>query len=143
MLPPQRRWTPTSSNRAVIPANEGFGPSQRKTAPANDRRAAKSPSNVLTDPCQSGILRDSPADRGSMPFRGLSKVIVHMLPARRFAAATALSLIASGFFTLLFSAWGSAAEAASGSCPDAAELTVLPSPIAPWKGVTLRFMVVV
>jgi hypothetical protein len=78
-----------------------------------------------------------------MRFRGPGKVIVHMLLARRFAAAMASSLIASGFFILFFAVWGSAAEAASGACGDVAELTVLPSPIAPWKGAPLRVMVVV
>jgi len=66
-----------------------------------------------------------------------------MLLARRFAAAaTALLLIAGGFFILLFSALGSPAEAASDTCGDAAEVTVLPSPLAPWKGAPLRVMVV-
>ncbi len=57
-----------------------------------------------------------------------------MLLASRFAAA------ATALF--LFSTVGSPAEAASGDCADAAELTVLPSPIAPWKGAPLRVMVV-
>jgi hypothetical protein len=57
-----------------------------------------------------------------------------MLLARRFAAAATV--------LFLFSTVDSPAEAASGNCPDAAELTVLPSPIAPWKGAPLRVMVV-
>jgi hypothetical protein len=58
-----------------------------------------------------------------------------MLLASRFAAAaTAL---------LLFSTVDSPAEAASGICGDAAGLTVLPSPLAPWKGAPLRVMIVV
>jgi hypothetical protein len=69
--------------------------------------------------------------------------VIQMLLARRFAAAaTALLLIAGGFFILLFSAVDSSAEVASGVCGDAAELTVLPSPLAPWKGAPLRVMVV-
>ena len=36
----------------------------------------------------------------------------------------------------------SPAEAASEICGDAAELSVLPSPLAPWKGAPLRVMVV-
>ncbi len=36
----------------------------------------------------------------------------------------------------------SPAQAESGSCADAAELSVLPSPFAPWKGAPLRVMVV-
>jgi hypothetical protein len=60
--------------------------------------------------------------------------VVKMLLASRFAAAaTAL---------LLFSTMDVPAEAASGSCGDAAGLTVLPSPMAPWKGMPLRVMVV-
>jgi hypothetical protein len=56
-----------------------------------------------------------------------------MLLARRIAAAaTAL---------LLFSIVDSPAQAASGAC-DPAELTVFPSPIAPWKGAPLRVMII-
>ena len=62
-----------------------------------------------------------------------------MLLAHRFAATTASLLIASGLF---FAAGDAAAEAASGTCAEAAELTVLPSPVAPWKGAPLRVMVV-
>jgi hypothetical protein len=66
-----------------------------------------------------------------------------LLPGRRFAAAaTALLLVAAVFFVSLFSAVSSRAEGASGSCEDAAELAVLPSPIAPWKGAPLRILVV-
>jgi len=57
-----------------------------------------------------------------------------MLLASRFAAA------ATALF--LFSTMDSPAEAASGNCADAAELAVLPSPNAPWKGAPLRVMVV-
>ncbi|MGC2809509.1 MAG: hypothetical protein WA303_03955, partial [Bradyrhizobium sp.] len=48
-------------------------------------------------------------------------------------------LIASGLFV---SAASAAAEAASGTCADAAGLVVLPSPLAPWKGAPLRVMLV-
>jgi hypothetical protein len=60
--------------------------------------------------------------------------------ARRFgsAAATALLLIAGAFSVFLLSAVDSRAEGPSGSCEDAAELAVLSSPIAPWKGAPLR-----
>jgi hypothetical protein len=57
-----------------------------------------------------------------------------MLFARRFAAA------ATALF--LFSMVDSPAQAAAGDCGDAAELQVLPSPLAPWKGAPLRVMVV-
>jgi hypothetical protein len=63
--------------------------------------------------------------------------------ARGFAAAaTASLLIAGGLVGLLVSAAQSPAAAASAGCADAADVTVLPSPIAPWKGAPLRVMVV-
>ena len=42
------------------------------------------------------------------------------------------------FSPVLFSAADSRAQGSSGTCEDAAELAVLPSPIAPWKGAPLR-----
>ena len=64
-----------------------------------------------------------------------------MLAGRRFAgAATTCLLITGGFFLLHFAQ--SAAGAASGSCANSAEVTVLPSPQAPWTGAPLRVMVV-
>ena len=60
-----------------------------------------------------------------------------MFLARQFAVAlTALPLIAVTLFGFLFSAVD--ARAQSGVCEDAAELAVLPSPVAPWKGAPLR-----
>src|ERR1700674_4439972 len=65
-----------------------------------------------------------------------------MLLARRFAAAAIVFLlIAGGFFVLLVS-MVEAAAAASDSCANPAEVTVLPSPLAPWTGAPLRVMVV-
>jgi hypothetical protein len=62
-----------------------------------------------------------------------------LLPARRLAAAvTASLLIAGAFFVLLFSVGASQAQDQIGTCEDAAELAVLSSPIAPWKGAPLR-----
>ena len=62
-----------------------------------------------------------------------------LFPARQFAAAvTASLLIAGAFFVFLFSAVDSQAQGPAGTCEDAAELAVLPSPIAPWKGAPLR-----
>jgi hypothetical protein len=60
-----------------------------------------------------------------------------MSPARPFPAArTALWLIA-GCFTLLFPV-GASEAAGAVSCEDAAQIAVLPSPVAPWKGAPLR-----
>jgi hypothetical protein len=60
-----------------------------------------------------------------------------MLPKRRFAAAaTAFVLTAGGSFL------SAPAAAASDGCAMAAEVTVLPSPLAPWSGAPLRVMVV-
>ena len=62
-----------------------------------------------------------------------------MFLARQFAAATtARLLIAGAFFAFLFSAVDVRAQGSSALCEDAAELAVLPSPIAPWKGAPLR-----
>ena len=59
--------------------------------------------------------------------------------ARRLTAAvTALSLMTGSFFIVLLSAVGARAESQSGICEDAAELAVLSSPLAPWKGAPLR-----
>ncbi len=54
------------------------------------------------------------------------------------AAVTALLPIAGAFFVVLFSAADARAEGLSGTCEDAAEVAVLPSPLAPWKGAPLR-----
>lgn len=62
--------------------------------------------------------------------------------ARRFTAATAGLLIAGAFFALLVSTIGSRAQTPANACKDSAELTVLPSPLAPWKGAPLRVMMV-
>ncbi|MGP0091055.1 MAG: hypothetical protein ACLPKB_14015 [Xanthobacteraceae bacterium] len=61
-----------------------------------------------------------------------------MFTARRSTAAvTALLLLAGAFCTVLFSGADARAQGPLGSCEDAAELAVLPSPIAPWKGAPL------
>jgi hypothetical protein len=63
-----------------------------------------------------------------------SRKVVDMLLARRFVTlATAL---------LLFTIIHPAAKAAAAGCADDSELTVLPSPFAPWKGAPLRVMAV-
>lgn len=62
--------------------------------------------------------------------------------ARRFTAATAGLLIAGAFFALLVSTIGSRAQTPANACKESAELTVLPSPLAPWKGAPLRVMMV-
>jgi hypothetical protein len=59
-----------------------------------------------------------------------------MLLARWFAVtAVALSPIAAGFVA-------TPVAAAPATCVEAADLTVLPSPVTPWKGAPLRVMVV-
>jgi hypothetical protein len=63
-----------------------------------------------------------------------------LIPTRKFAAAaTAPMLIAGAFFAFLFAA---ESQAEGGVCEDAAQITVLPSPIAPWKGAPLRVIFV-
>ena len=66
-----------------------------------------------------------------------------MLFARWFAVAATASLpVAGGLAAVPFLATESPAIAASASCGEVADLTVLPSPFAPWKGAPLRVMVV-
>jgi hypothetical protein len=65
--------------------------------------------------------------------------VANLIPARRFtAAATALLPLASACFVVLFSVMAAQAQGRSGSCEDALELAVLPSPAAPWTGAPLR-----
>jgi hypothetical protein len=62
-----------------------------------------------------------------------------LLPVRQFAAPTRAWLpITGAAFVILFSAIDVRAQGSSGICEDAAELAVLSSPIAPWKGAPLR-----
>jgi hypothetical protein len=56
---------------------------------------------------------------------------------RGFAVAWTASLLVAGAFVVL-SGESSRAQAPGSSCEDAAQLAVLPSPIAPWKGAPLR-----
>jgi hypothetical protein len=60
--------------------------------------------------------------------------------AHRSAAAAVLTLIAGVALLVLLPLRGARAEASS-ACEEAAELSVLPSPIAPWKGAPLRILV--
>ncbi len=67
---------------------------------------------------------------------------LQVFPARRFsAAATAFLPFAGACLALLFSAVDARAQGAARGCEDAAEIAVLPSPIAPWKGAPLRVIV--
>jgi hypothetical protein len=61
-----------------------------------------------------------------------------MFPARRFAASLP---IASAFFVFLFPLAEARAQVSSGACEELAEVAVLPSPIAPWKGAPLRILI--
>jgi hypothetical protein len=66
-----------------------------------------------------------------------------MFSARQFAAThavTASLLIAGAFCVTLLVGSGARAQGPSpgGSCDDAADLAVLPSPVSPWKGAPLR-----
>ena len=63
-----------------------------------------------------------------------------MFQAWRFAAAAGV-LIASGFFVLPFALADAQAAGSPGSCEYIAEIAVLPSPLAPWKGAPLSILV--
>ena len=59
---------------------------------------------------------------------------------RRFGFAASL-LIAGAFCVSLFGAAGARAEDSSAACEEAAQIAVLPAPIAPWTGAPLRVLV--
>jgi hypothetical protein len=62
-----------------------------------------------------------------------------LLPTRRFVAAlTAVLPIAGALLISTSDAW---AQSPSGACADAADIAILPSPLAPWKGAPLRVLV--
>ena len=55
-------------------------------------------------------------------------------------AVSALSLMVGAFSIIFYSTTDSQAQTAAARCEDAAELAVLPSPLAPWKGAPLRVL---
>ena len=61
-----------------------------------------------------------------------------MLQIRRITATLAAMLPLAGAF-LMFT--GANAMAQGGACDEAADIAVLPAPIAPWKGAPLRVIV--
>ena len=57
---------------------------------------------------------------------------------RSAAAVTAAMLITTAFLVLLVSAVDARAQSSPGSCQGAADVAVLPAPVAPWQGAPLR-----
>jgi hypothetical protein len=64
-----------------------------------------------------------------------------LLLARRVFAAAATALLPVAAASLAFLISGTAAQAQSGGCDEAADVAVLPAPMAPWKGAPLRVIV--
>jgi len=64
-----------------------------------------------------------------------------MIPARKFPAAATVALAAAACAAVLLAAAPARAQGAPSGCADAAEIAVLPSPLAPWKGAPLRVIV--
>jgi hypothetical protein len=60
---------------------------------------------------------------------------------RRFTTAAASLLAATACSAFLFSAVAARAQSSAASCEEATEVTVLPSPLSPWKGAPLRVVV--
>ena len=60
-----------------------------------------------------------------------------MLPPRRTPAATAPLLVATALSVFVLSPATAQAQSRSGAC-DESNLAVLASPVAPWKGASLR-----
>ncbi|MGB6467328.1 MAG: hypothetical protein WBF27_14210, partial [Xanthobacteraceae bacterium] len=80
-----------------------------------------------------------PCDR--LRFSGVARKGLTVLRARRFPAVAASLLIAGAFLVLLFPAAPARADSSVGSCEQAAQVAVLPSPLTPWKGAPLRVLV--
>ncbi|MGC1357345.1 MAG: hypothetical protein WA851_16450, partial [Xanthobacteraceae bacterium] len=59
-----------------------------------------------------------------------------MFPILKFAPAKALPIAVFGVVCLL----GIAPARAAASCEESAEIAVLPSPLAPWKGAPLHVL---
>ena len=65
---------------------------------------------------------------------------INVFLVRQFGSAAAASLlIAAAFLGFVFSE--SRAQGLSGACEDAADIAVMPAPVAPWKGAPLRVIV--
>jgi len=65
------------------------------------------------------------------------------LPRQLASAATMLSLIAGAFLLVMSPLTDARAAGLFGGCEDAAQVAVLPSPLAPWRGAPLRVIVAV
>src|SRR6476660_9016657 len=110
-------------------------------APAHGGCSACRNRNLVLDPSLSGVARPgilpsfSQSDRASSlhPIREGA----HVVPARRFAAARAWLPVASACFAVIVAAPARAQTQVS-NCEEAAEIAVLSSPLAPWKGAPLR-----
>ena len=61
-----------------------------------------------------------------------------MFPAHRFAAIAATAALSTACFLGLFPVGNARAQGAASACEEAAGLSVLPSPVTPWKGAPLR-----
>src|SRR5438477_6200016 len=73
-----------------------------------------------------------------MRFEGAPGRGLRLFLARHFAAAVTALLLITGVSFGFFAAVDARAQASPGACEEAAELAVLSSPVAPWKGAPLR-----
>ena len=84
------------------------------------------------------ILRKLWPDQREMPCE--RRAAKSFLARRSAAAARAALVVAAAFSVFLLCAQGSQAKGSSGACEEVAELSVLASPIAPWRGAPLRVL---
>src|SRR6516225_8730677 len=80
-----------------------------------------------------GSRYSQPKSAGPSKIPASSRKVVKMHLASRFAAAATAAF--------MFATIDSPAQAASGAC-ETADIQVLPSPSAPWKGAPLRVMII-
>lgn len=72
-----------------------------------------------------------------VPLQGHIQMLLGLFLGRRWAAAATAFSLATGAFSLL-----PPAAAAAEACAGSGEVTLLPSPLAPWSGAPLRVMAV-
>ena len=137
-----RWWWPELPSGATLPASKGHG----RFAGASESRPFFSRMKLSFRAWL--VIREGSAHAGvrrttTRPDLGCGKAAKkgrgELFLARQFAAAvTALFLAAGAFFVFLFTVSDLHAKDPGSSCAGAAEVAVLSSPIAPWRGAPLR-----
>ena len=137
-----RWWWPELPSGATLPASKGHGrfagASESRPFFFTDEAVVSGMVSYSRGSAHAGVRRTT-----TRPDLGCGKAAKkgrgELFLARQFAAAvTALFVAAGAFFVFLFTVSDLHAKDPGSSCAGAAEVAVLSSPIAPWKGAPLR-----